>query len=128
MADDPGVLGHALDEGAVELELVGRQVAEVGERRVAGAVVVHRDLDADGPEAVQHVEAPHPILHEAALGDLDGQSRRREVVLLQQLHDLVGKARSSRLEVDTLTATVSMMPLAAPLLALAARPPAAPTA
>ena len=43
----PRVLGHRLHERAVELELVDRQLAQVGQRGVAGAEVVDGDPDAE---------------------------------------------------------------------------------
>ena len=44
---------HALHEGAVDLDLVHRQPAQVGQRRVAGAEVVDRQPYAEVAQPVQ---------------------------------------------------------------------------
>jgi len=41
-----GIGDHAGDERAVDLEFADRQTLEIAHRRVAGAEVVDRDLDA----------------------------------------------------------------------------------
>jgi len=45
-----GVATQAGDERVVDLEDVDGETPEVGQRRVAGAEVVDRDLDAEGLE------------------------------------------------------------------------------
>ena len=40
-----GIVGHREHEGAVELELVDREIAQVGKGAVAGAEVIDGDLD-----------------------------------------------------------------------------------
>ena len=48
-----GGVGRAvLDEAAIELELDERQLAQARERRIAGAEIVDRDLDAADPQLV----------------------------------------------------------------------------
>ena len=42
-------VGHAGDERAVDLEDVDRELAQVAQRRVAGAEVVDREPDAEAP-------------------------------------------------------------------------------
>ncbi len=87
VADHPG------HERPVELELVERQLVQVGQRRVAGAVVVHRDAHAEGAHRMQHVEAAIPNLHDRALGDLQDQRRGRQPELGERGGDAVGEIR-----------------------------------
>jgi len=52
-ADERGVGAIGADiahERLVDLELVDREAVQIGERRVAGAEVVHRDAHAEGRE------------------------------------------------------------------------------
>jgi hypothetical protein len=42
-----GILQHVVDEAAVDLEEVHRQVLEIGERRYADAEVVEREAAAE---------------------------------------------------------------------------------
>ena len=65
---------QAVDERLGDLERVQRQRVQVGQRRVAGAEVVERDLDA---ELAQLVEALHARGgQQLALGDLDHELGR----------------------------------------------------
>ena len=68
----------AFDERPVDLDRVDREVAEVGERRVAGAEVVEGEADAERLERVERVDGAVAALHEHALRELERQQRRRE--------------------------------------------------
>ena len=75
------VVLDALDEGAVDLDHVDREAAQLAERREAGAEVVDGDPH---PELVQLLElGPGPLagmafLDERGLGDLEPQEARRQ--------------------------------------------------
>src|SRR5438132_1263359 len=60
------VIGH--EKRPVHLEDVDRQAAEVGERRVAGAEVVHRQANAESLEVVQLLDREIHVSHHQALG------------------------------------------------------------
>ena len=62
---------EALDELARDLQRVERQVAQVAERRVAGAEVVERELHAEVAELLQRLGAAHGVLDEQRLGHLE---------------------------------------------------------
>ena len=60
-------------EGAVHLDDVHGEAAEVAERRVAGAEVVHRDAHAERAQLLQLDDGDLGILDEHRLGDLERQ-------------------------------------------------------
>ena len=53
-----GIGGDLANEGAVDLQRVQREVLEVAERRVAGAEVVHREVQTHGAERVEQCRSP----------------------------------------------------------------------
>ena len=79
------------DEAAVELELVDGQRPQVGQRGVAGAVVVHRQPHAQPAQAGHDLLAAGGVGHEHVLGDLQDQRRRGHPEAGQQHLDLVGQ-------------------------------------
>ena len=89
-ADDsrgPRVLGHARDEGLVELELVDRQLAQVGQRRVARTEVVDDHADAVGAQLDQDLAGPLAVRHQEVLGDLQLEHPRGQAALGEQQLD-----------------------------------------
>ena len=87
-ADDHGVavvVGHRGDEGAVDLDLVERQLLEVGERRLAGAEVVEREPDAERAQRREHLGHALRIAHHGGLGDLALERAAGQAVLVEQL-------------------------------------------
>ena len=68
-------VGH---ERAVDLDRVERQLAQVGQRRVAGPEVVEDDADAQRAELLQDAEARLGAVHDAGLGDLQLERARLE--------------------------------------------------
>ncbi len=74
------VVGHLHHERAVDLHLVDRQALEVAERRVAGAEVVDREHDAHLAQAAQDRARAHRVGDDHALGDLELERGRRDVV------------------------------------------------
>nr|WP_281533998.1 hypothetical protein [Cryobacterium breve] len=92
--------GH---EGAVELELVDREFAEVGERAVPDAEVVDGDADAAGAQSPEDVARAAPVVEQERLGDLEHERRRREVTRGEHGADPFGQAgieKRTRREVD----------------------------
>src|SRR5581483_1012931 len=82
---DPG------DEGAVDLEGVDGELAQVGEGAVAGAEVVDRDPDAERLERDELGGSLVGVAHERRLGDLEGQGRRVEPAPGERTADVVGE-------------------------------------
>src|SRR5229473_8347872 len=74
-----------LDEGAVDLDPVERKRAQVGQRRVAGAEIVHRDTDTECLDLPQHAECPIKIADKRRLGDLNLQTMWRQADFEQHL-------------------------------------------
>ncbi len=71
-----GVLGHVLDKGLVDLDIVHGELLEVAERGIAGAEVVDRDRNAQFLEAPEDADGIFLVLHERAFGDLKREEAR----------------------------------------------------
>ena len=82
----------ALDEGAVDLQRIGRQVAQVAEGRVAGAEVVERDLRAQRLRPVDEAPRVLQVVQRHALGDFQAQQRRRQRVRRQHRERVLDEA------------------------------------
>ena len=50
------------DEGLIDLDLVERETAQIAERRIAGAEIIHRDLDPEVAELMQMAKAAVIVL------------------------------------------------------------------
>ena len=101
-----GVVAHAHDERLVELERVHRQVAQVAERRIAGAEIVDGDEHAELVDFLDHAQRARRVEHHRALGDLElerggehagsfeqlAQVRRESGVLQQARGEIHGDA------------------------------------
>ena len=98
---------HALDEGAVDLDLADRQGPQVRQRRVAGAEVVEREPDAQVAEARRGRRHALRVGHDRALGDLEVSARRMSAVPRERRRDLGGSRRRAGQRNETLTATCS---------------------
>ena len=57
--------GEIADEGAVDLDLVEGEGAEIAQRRIAGAEIVERDADAEPTQFAQRAER-HLVVGEEA--------------------------------------------------------------
>ena len=86
-------LSHVGRQAPVELELVGRQVPQVGQRAVAGAVVVDRRPDAEAPQLPEHLPAPLRIGHEGVLDELEREGAGRQGVPDQGEGHLAGQVQ-----------------------------------
>src|SRR5271165_1764992 len=64
------------NEGTVDLDLVEGEAAQIAQRRIPGAEIVHGDADAERAELVQHAEYRLVVLQQRGLGDLELQSPR----------------------------------------------------
>ena len=78
-----------LDERAVDLDLVERKRAQVRERRIAGAEIVHGDADAERLDLPQGGQRAVEVANQRGLGDLDLQTTRRQAGLQQDLVQLL---------------------------------------
>ena len=65
-----GIIRHREDEGTVELQLIDRKLAQVGERAVSGAEIVHGDLNAVVAQAAQDETRLIAVGHQGLFGDL----------------------------------------------------------
>ena len=70
--------GHVGDERAVELQFVSGQAVQVGERRIAGPIVVDRDPNSEVGELAQHIARFGDVGHDLGLGDLECERARRK--------------------------------------------------
>ena len=87
------VVGHADDEGAVDLDLVQGQALEVGQGRVTGAEVVQRQSHAQLAQPLEHVAGAARIAHHGVLGDLALQQAAGNLPALQDVGDRLGQRR-----------------------------------
>src|SRR6185312_5314695 len=91
------------DEGAIDLDLVEAEIAEIAQRRVASTEIVERDLEAERADGFQDLTVAIRRFHHHALGDLEHDTARVDLVfcyeLLEQFHQ-VDMAELHRREVD----------------------------
>ena len=84
--DDRARVGAVLEvhhEAAVDLQLLGRQLAQIAQARIAGAEVVDRQVHAGLAEPAERLLRRLGVLHRHRLGDLAGQQRRVDAVALR---------------------------------------------
>ncbi len=72
------------DERPVDLELVDRQLLQVGQRAVSRAEVVERDADAERLQLVEEGDGLVRIVDQHRLGDLEPEELGRESALAQR--------------------------------------------
>jgi len=84
---------HAKDEGLVDLQLVHRELLEIGERGVPHPEVIEGDAHAHLAQPVQHLSSPSRIGHQDRLRDLHPKSLGRDAVPGEQSSDIVRKVR-----------------------------------
>ncbi len=92
-----GVVGNVLHEGTVQLEVVDRELAQVGHRREAGAEVVDRQHDAAPPEPGQDVDRELGIGHHHRLGQFHLQAAGRQRVPADGLEHIVRQLGAGQL-------------------------------
>src|SRR4029450_10478418 len=91
-----GPPGDPVHERLVDLDGGDRHLAQVGERGVAGAEVVDGQVD---PEALELVEADHghlQVVHQDALGDLQGQALGGQARVAQGGGDVAGQVAAEQ--------------------------------
>src|SRR6185503_5995815 len=71
-----------VDERAVELDLVDREAAQAGQRRIAGAEIVEDDTEAVAAQLLEGLAAERAMLDEQALGDLELELRGLDALFL----------------------------------------------
>ena len=89
------VRGGPAQEREVELHAVEGQLGEAAERGVADREAVEDERDAEGLQAVEHVERAREVGDDVALGHLELQAPRREAGLLERRLHLVGERAAS---------------------------------
>ena len=121
--------GDALDEGAVDLERVDRELTQVGERAVAGAEVVDGDPDAERLESRAGAGPSASGSFMSAVSVISTRQRRRlEARLGRALRTSSISSSWSSWRPETLTLHRERVALGAPRRRLAAGRRAAPSA
>ncbi len=123
------VLGHAHDERLVDLELVERQAPQIGERRIAGPVIVDGELASELVQPLEVLERMARLADDRVLGELEGQPLRCDALGSRACPS----SRAGKLAVDEIArrdvdGDVHRQAAAAPLGALLDRARRAPTA
>ena len=88
--DERGVVGvgaEPVDERSVDLHGVDREPLEVAERRVAGAEVVDRQVDAERLEVGEGLLEVVDVLHEHALGQLEAEVAGAHAGAIEDISD-----------------------------------------
>ena len=94
------------DEGAVDLDLVDREAAQVAQRGIAGAEIVERDAEAGARSWPMRVAAASRSLDQDALGDLELEPARARARLGERCASTLARSSRSRSWTgETLTAT-----------------------
>jgi hypothetical protein len=75
-----GVVRHAHDEGAVDLQLIDRQCLEVRHGRVTGTEVVDAQRHVHGVEGLEDGEGEVAVGHYGCLGQLKAQQVGRDAM------------------------------------------------
>ncbi|MNE71917.1 hypothetical protein D3C80_1678250 [compost metagenome] len=78
------IIEHVLDEAAVDLEEVDRQVLQVSERRHPGAKVIQRETTAQSLELVDKANGAAEVGYCAGFSDLETDQVRRNGKLAKQ--------------------------------------------
>src|SRR5450755_911075 len=84
--------GDAGDEGAIDLQRIYRELAQVSQRAVAGAEVVDRDPHAQCFEHSQPLRSGVGVAHQRRLGDLERERAWVETCELERFGDVVHEA------------------------------------
>ena len=85
-------LGDAVDEAAVDLDLVEREAAQIAQRRISGAEIVQRDAHADVAQVLQQGERRVVVADQHGFGDLELQPAGGQAGGRQHLATLSEKA------------------------------------
>ena len=88
------------DEGAVELELGERQLLEPGERRIAAAEIVDRELDVELRELLGHLVGQRKVGDDLLFGDVDDQPGPLLDLLAMRPHEVGDRQLHQRADRD----------------------------
>jgi hypothetical protein len=88
----------AAHEGPVDLERVQGKLPQIGQRRVAGAEVVHAHAHADRAQLQQQRADRDRVLHRDPLGELEHEAARIEAAIGEHLGDVVHQRRAPELQ------------------------------
>ena len=86
------IVAHRLDETLVDLDLAGRDLLQIFQRRQAGAVIVDGDLDAEVAQARKQVDAMTAAGHRGGFGQFERQPFRGQPMAVEDGGDLGGQA------------------------------------
>src|SRR5690606_1067737 len=78
---------HAMDERAIDLELIERQTTQVAQRRISRAEIVDRYRNAEHLKLPEHVDRRLAVVKDDALGDLELQSVRCKSLAVQDARE-----------------------------------------
>jgi len=113
------VAGHLGDEALVDFERLHRQLLEVGQGRITGAVVVDRQFEPQRGQLLQRGQGPRRVLHQGAFGDLEADLAAIDAVAPQAGRHALGKGGVEQVagrDVDRYRARkTQMLPLRASL-------------
>ncbi len=97
------VVDHVADELAVDLQVIDRQVLEVGKRRQAAAEIIEGELAAEFLQGLHEVHDPRQVRYGGGLGNLETDCAFRQLLCFEfldhVLEETVLAERSAR-EVD----------------------------
>jgi len=118
--DDDAIIrlgAEAVNERAIDLEHLDREVAQRPERRIAGPEVINRQRHTELLKFAQDGTRPDFVGHHDRLGDLQVQATRRKPCFAQHSCDLVSQAGFLELaagEVDAHTDVTGSRPTILP--------------
>ena len=89
------VIGNVSHKSLIDLQLVDREVGQVGERGVSGAEIVDRKSHADRFQRTELSDGLATLLHQGAFGDLQLDVVRRQAGLAKDGANSLIDARNS---------------------------------
>src|SRR6202035_3278477 len=78
---------EAIDETAIDLDLVEMQLLQLSERRITGAEIIESDAHPRVPQLIDHLPRHLEIIHERALGDLKLEPTRIESAVREDVQN-----------------------------------------
>ena len=106
------------DERLVDLELIHREPPQVGERRIAGAVIIDRKPAAERMQPTQVVDGIAGVIKDRAFRDFERDPMRGAAVRLQQRSEALGQLEVHQVACRDVDRHVHRQPVAAPRRAL----------
>ena len=106
------------DEGAVDLDVLERKVAEEGEGGVAATEVVEGEFDAEPSELLEDGLGAPRVVRQGALGDFEQKTRRVEWESVEEAGDGAGEVRVAQIAHREVDSDIERCPALVPLPAL----------